>query len=163
MRKRPGLHPVQAQLVDERGERARPAGLAAAAVLQAQPANARPAEPFSYKVVYDDFTVCDELEEKLAEALPAEIERDFEGRGYGDLKKELAGLRASQALSSFNQQLSNVQRVQDVNVMAMDVPNSNVDTLRSLADKFRENTSASDEDFVASRLLGDKGDPQSVR
>ena len=55
-----------------------------------------------------------------------------------DLKKELASLRASQALSSFNQQLSNVQRVQDVNVMAMDVPNSNVDTLRSLADKFRE-------------------------
>jgi alanyl-tRNA synthetase len=55
-----------------------------------------------------------------------------------DLKKELAGLRASQALSSFNQQLSNVQRVQDVNIMAMDVPNSNVDTLRSLADKFRE-------------------------
>jgi alanyl-tRNA synthetase len=55
-----------------------------------------------------------------------------------DLKKELVSLRASQALSTFNQKLSNVQTVKDVNVMALDVPNSNVDTLRSLADKFRE-------------------------
>jgi alanyl-tRNA synthetase len=55
-----------------------------------------------------------------------------------DLKKELASLRASQALTSFNEQLSNVQTIKDVNVMTMDVPNSNADTLRSLADKFRE-------------------------
>jgi alanyl-tRNA synthetase len=55
-----------------------------------------------------------------------------------DLKKELASLRASQALSTFNQQLSNVQTVKDVNVMALDVPNSSMDTLRTLADKFRE-------------------------
>jgi len=55
-----------------------------------------------------------------------------------DLKKELASLRASQALATFNQQLSNVKMVSDVNVMAMEIPNSNVDTLRSLADKFRE-------------------------
>jgi alanyl-tRNA synthetase len=55
-----------------------------------------------------------------------------------DLKKELASLRASQALASFNQQLSNVQTIRAVNVMTMDVPNSSVDTLRTLADKFRE-------------------------
>ncbi len=55
-----------------------------------------------------------------------------------DLKKELASLRASQALSTFSQQLSNVQTVDGVNVMAMEIPNSNVDTLRTLADKFRE-------------------------
>jgi alanyl-tRNA synthetase len=55
-----------------------------------------------------------------------------------DLKKELSSLRASQALSNFNQQLSSVQTVNDVNVMAMDVPGSNADTLRMLADKFRE-------------------------
>jgi alanyl-tRNA synthetase len=55
-----------------------------------------------------------------------------------DLKKELASLRASQALSTFNRQLSNVQTVNDVNVMALEIPNSNVDTLRTLADKFRE-------------------------
>jgi alanyl-tRNA synthetase len=55
-----------------------------------------------------------------------------------DLKKEVASLRALQALSAFNQQLSNVQFVKDVNVMALEIPNSNVDTLRTLADKFRE-------------------------
>jgi alanyl-tRNA synthetase len=55
-----------------------------------------------------------------------------------DLKKELASLRASQALSTFNQQLSNVQTMNNVNVMTLEVPNSNVDTLRTLADKFRE-------------------------
>jgi alanyl-tRNA synthetase len=55
-----------------------------------------------------------------------------------DLKKEVASLRAQQAMSSFNQQLSNVQTVKDVNVLAMEVPGSNADTLRMLADKFRE-------------------------
>jgi alanyl-tRNA synthetase len=55
-----------------------------------------------------------------------------------DLKKEMASLRASQALSAFNQQLSNVQTMNGIHVMALEVPNSNVDTLRRLADKFRE-------------------------
>src|SRR5215207_4148639 len=55
-----------------------------------------------------------------------------------DLKKELASLRGSQALATFHQQLSNVQTIGDVHVMAMEIPNSNVDTLRTLADKFRE-------------------------
>ncbi len=55
-----------------------------------------------------------------------------------DLKKELASLRAQQALSTFNLQLSNVQIVKDVNVLALEIPDSNVDTLRMLADKFRE-------------------------
>jgi alanyl-tRNA synthetase len=55
-----------------------------------------------------------------------------------DLKKELASLRASQALSTFNQQLSNVQTVKDVNVLAFETPNTDADTLRMLADKFRE-------------------------
>jgi alanyl-tRNA synthetase len=55
-----------------------------------------------------------------------------------DLKKELASLRASQALSTFNQQLSNIQTMNGIHVMALEVPNSSVDTLRILADKFRE-------------------------
>ena len=56
-----------------------------------------------------------------------------------DLKKELAALRASQALTAFNQRLSsNVQMVRDVHVMTMDVPNSSAETLRTLADRFRE-------------------------
>jgi alanyl-tRNA synthetase len=42
------------------------------------------------------------------------------------------------ALSMFNSQLSNVQMVNDVNLLAMEIPNASADTLRSLADKFRE-------------------------
>jgi alanyl-tRNA synthetase len=55
-----------------------------------------------------------------------------------DLRKELVSLRAQQALSTFNLQLSNVQTVKDANVLALEIPNSDVDTLRTLADKFRE-------------------------
>jgi alanyl-tRNA synthetase len=55
-----------------------------------------------------------------------------------ELKKELAGLRAQQALSTFNLQLANVQTVKDVNVLALEIPNVDSDTLRMLADKFRE-------------------------
>jgi alanyl-tRNA synthetase len=55
-----------------------------------------------------------------------------------DLKKDVTSLRASQALSTFNQQLSNIQTMNGINVMALEVPNSSVDTLRTLADKFRE-------------------------
>jgi alanyl-tRNA synthetase len=55
-----------------------------------------------------------------------------------DLKKELTSLRTQLAMSSFNTQLSSVQSVKDVNVLAMEIPGANVDTLRSLADKFRE-------------------------
>jgi alanyl-tRNA synthetase len=38
----------------------------------------------------------------------------------------------------FNLHLSNVQTVKDVNILAMEVPGTNTDTLRMLADKFRE-------------------------
>jgi alanyl-tRNA synthetase len=55
-----------------------------------------------------------------------------------DLKKELASLSARQALSTFAVHLSNVQTVGDVNLLAMEVPGTNADTLRMLADKFRE-------------------------
>jgi len=55
-----------------------------------------------------------------------------------DLKKELASLRAQQAMSMMDSQLSSVQKVKDVNVLALQIPNSNMDTLRMLADKFRE-------------------------
>jgi alanyl-tRNA synthetase len=55
-----------------------------------------------------------------------------------ELKKELANLRTQTALSTFNLQLANVQTVKDVNVLAVEIPNADVDTLRTLADKFRE-------------------------
>jgi alanyl-tRNA synthetase len=55
-----------------------------------------------------------------------------------DLKKELAGLHAQQALTTFNLQLANIQMVKDVHVLTVEIPGSTVDTLRMLADKFRE-------------------------
>jgi alanyl-tRNA synthetase len=55
-----------------------------------------------------------------------------------ELKKELANLRAQQALTTFDLRLSTVQTVKDVNVLAIEIPDSTVDTLRMLADKFRE-------------------------
>jgi len=55
-----------------------------------------------------------------------------------DLKKELANLRAQSALNTMNAQLANVRTVNEVNVLAAEIPDSNTDTLRMLADKFRE-------------------------
>lgn len=55
-----------------------------------------------------------------------------------ELKKEFANLRTQTALSTFQSLLSSVQTIKDVNVLAVEVPNTDVDTLRSLADKFRE-------------------------
>lgn len=55
-----------------------------------------------------------------------------------DLKKELANLRAQQALASFQSLTSNLQVVNDAYILAAEIPDSNSDTLRLLADKFRE-------------------------
>jgi alanyl-tRNA synthetase len=55
-----------------------------------------------------------------------------------DLKKELADLRTQQALTSFEAQLLNIQTVKEVNMLAMEIPGATMDTLRLLADKFRE-------------------------
>ena len=41
-------------------------------------------------------------------------------------------------MTGSSNQLSAVQLVKDVNVLAMEVPDANADTLRILADKFRE-------------------------
>jgi alanyl-tRNA synthetase len=55
-----------------------------------------------------------------------------------ELKKELTALRGQQALSSFNTHLDNVQTLNGVSVLSLEVPSATPDTLRSLADKFRE-------------------------
>lgn len=55
-----------------------------------------------------------------------------------ELKKEIAALRTQSALSAFQSLLSNVQIVKDVNILGAEIPNADADTLRSLADKFRE-------------------------
>ena len=60
-----------------------------------------------------------------------------------DLKKELASLRTQSALSNLQSLFSNVQIVKDINILAAEIPDSNADTLRMLADKFREKYSKS--------------------
>jgi len=55
-----------------------------------------------------------------------------------ELRKELADLRRSAAMATFSAQLENVKEVNGVTVLATEVPNTDVDALRSLADKFRE-------------------------
>ncbi|MBI3175080.1 MAG: alanine--tRNA ligase [Chloroflexi bacterium] len=70
------------------------------------------------------------------EEVPAKV--DALQEEISSLKKELATLRAQTALSAFASQLSNVQTVKDVRVLAAEIPDANADTLRSLADKFRE-------------------------
>ncbi len=55
-----------------------------------------------------------------------------------DLKKELATVRGQQAMATFTSQLSAVQTVDGVSVLALEVPEADIDTLRSLADRFRE-------------------------
>lgn len=54
-----------------------------------------------------------------------------------DRMKELNELRTKSALASFQSLLSGVQNVAGVNLLAAEIPNADVDTLRSLMDKFR--------------------------
>src|SRR5688572_13964641 len=70
------------------------------------------------------------------EEVPAKVESLQDE--IGELKKELANVRSQQAMSAFSNQLSAVQTVKDVNVLGLEIPDSNADTLRMLADKFRE-------------------------
>jgi alanyl-tRNA synthetase len=70
------------------------------------------------------------------EEVPAKVE-SLQAE-VSDLKKELASLRAQQALATFDLQLSTVQVVNGVNVLGVEITDSTVDTLRMLADKFRE-------------------------
>jgi len=70
----------------------------------------------------------DEVPDK-AEALQDELSAS---------KKLLAAARAELALSTFDQQLSNVQTVRGASLLALEMPGADKDALGKLADKFRE-------------------------
>ncbi|MGE5250487.1 MAG: alanine--tRNA ligase [Bacteroidota bacterium] len=72
----------------------------------------------------------------MPEDLPAKVESML--GELAALRKENASLRARAALSSFQSYLDNVQTVGDVRLLTAEIPNSDVDTLRTLSDKFRE-------------------------
>jgi alanyl-tRNA synthetase len=54
------------------------------------------------------------------------------------LRKELAALRGQLALSAFNGRLEQTQNVAGIHVLTAEIPNVDADTLRTLADKFRQ-------------------------
>jgi alanyl-tRNA synthetase len=106
-------------------------------------AGVRRIEAVTGRGAYDLIAHRFKLLKQTASALKSSIEEaPFKVESLQDevaeLRKEVASLRASQALATFHQQLSNVQTVKDIHVMALEVPNSNAETLRKLADKFRE-------------------------
>jgi alanyl-tRNA synthetase len=53
-------------------------------------------------------------------------------------RKQTAALKIELALSVINKQLDNPQKVKDVNLLALEFPEADKDTLGKLADKFRE-------------------------
>ncbi len=55
-----------------------------------------------------------------------------------ELRKELAEMRRNASMVTFSAELENVKEVNGVTVLAAEVPNADVEALRSLADKFRE-------------------------
>ncbi len=55
-----------------------------------------------------------------------------------ELKKELASLLSQSALSIFDQQLSKIEQVKGVNLLAVEMPGLDKDALGKLADTFRE-------------------------
>ena len=54
------------------------------------------------------------------------------------VRKQIAALKTELALSGFNTQLDNPQKVNGVSLLALDLPGADKDTLGRLADKFRE-------------------------
>ncbi|HEY5269367.1 MAG TPA: DHHA1 domain-containing protein, partial [Anaerolineales bacterium] len=53
-------------------------------------------------------------------------------------RKHIAALKTELALSGFNTQLDNPQKVNGVNLLVLELPEADKDTLGKLADKFRE-------------------------
>jgi alanyl-tRNA synthetase len=71
-----------------------------------------------------------------------------------DLRKQVAMLRSEMAYGSFGSQLDKVQTVKGVALLASEIPNADADTLRSLADKFREKHPKSGVCVLASIMEG---------
>ena len=53
-------------------------------------------------------------------------------------RKQMASLKVELALSSFNLQLDNPQKINGINLLSLELPETDKDTLGRLADKFRE-------------------------
>jgi len=93
----------------------------------------------AYELISKRFKTLKQTADSLKSSLEeVPVKMDALQQENSDLKKELARMRSNQAMSSFNEQLSNVENINDVHVLAVNVPGADTDTLRVLADKFRE-------------------------
>jgi alanyl-tRNA synthetase len=106
-------------------------------------ANVRRIEAVTGRAAYDLIAKRFKTLKQAANALKTSVDEvplkiELLQNEVADLKKELASLRAQQALSTFSHQLSNLQTVKDVHMLAVEIPGATADTLRLLADKFRE-------------------------
>jgi alanyl-tRNA synthetase len=68
-------------------------------------------------------------------------------------RRQLAELRAQQAMTVLDRELEHVQQFDGVNVLAASVPNVDADTLRSMGDRFRERYPKSGVALLASGAL----------
>ncbi len=77
----------------------------------------------------------------LISATPEELPAKVEGMlsELAALRKENAALRTQAALANFDALMANVQTVKDVHLLSAAIPDADVETLRRLADRFREN------------------------
>jgi alanyl-tRNA synthetase len=70
------------------------------------------------------------------EAIPEKVE-SLQGE-LSAAKKEIAGLRQEGAVASFTARLADVPMIRGVPVLTLQIPNADADTLRQLADRFRQ-------------------------
>ena len=93
----------------------------------------------SYALIRRRFDILEELAAALRTS-PDEVPMKVEGlQAYlGSARRELTELRKRQAMTALENELANVRTVDGVSVLALSIPNVDVDTLRALGDKFRE-------------------------
>jgi alanyl-tRNA synthetase len=109
-------------------------GSAAAGVRRIEAVTGRGA----YALIARRFRVLEQTAAALKSALDEAPQKaqDLQAE-VAELKKAVAGLRGQQAMSAMDNQLSEVQTVEGISVLAMEVPDADPEALRALADKFR--------------------------
>jgi alanyl-tRNA synthetase len=110
-------------------------GSAAAGVRRIEAVTGRGA----YALVRRRFRTLEEashLVRSSVDELPARLE-SLESE-LADARKDTAELRKARAMTIFDSRLESIKKVGDVQVLALDIPNADIETLRALGDRFRE-------------------------
>jgi alanyl-tRNA synthetase len=97
----------------------------------------------AYDLVQRRMKLCDQVAAFLRVS-PDQLERTVHGL-YGDLQaaqKEIGRLRAQMALQQTDRLAANAVRIGDVAVVAAEVPDADLQTLREMSDKLREQLGA---------------------